>query len=553
MLNRLIIKNYAIIDRLEIAFDEHLNIITGETGAGKSILLGALNLILGERADTKVLYNQEDKCVVEANFALQQKELADFFEQNELDFEPNTIVRREINQNGKSRAFVNDTPVNLSLLKELGEKLVNLHSQHETLELTKSGFQMNVVDTLAKNKPLLEQYRQAFRLYKKHELALRDLITQNQNASAELDYLQYQWKELDEAKLEKDEQQELETEQNTLSNIDEIKRALLAATTLLTNGETNAIDQLNDVQSQLKNVKNYITEIAALADRLHSTQVELKDIANELGQLEDDASLDPERLEEVSQRLSLIYRLEKKHSVATIDDLLAIQDSLSERIALVDNGTEQISKLQLSLQAELKKLNELALQLHQAREKVLREFQNNVVVLLTKVGMPNATFKVEIQKSNQQILNDFGFTEIKFLFSANKGFAPQEIKEVASGGELSRLMLCIKSLIADIDDMPTLIFDEIDNGISGSVAMKVGEIMKNLSRHHQLICITHLPQIAKTADQHLYIYKEETTHRTNTRIKRLNEEERILEIAKMLSGENISEASLANAKELIYQ
>jgi len=553
MLNRLIIKNYAIIDRLEIAFDEHLNIITGETGAGKSILLGALNLILGERADTKVLYNQEDKCVVEANFAIQQKELADFFEQNELDFEPNTIVRREINQNGKSRAFVNDTPVNLSLLKELGEKLVNLHSQHETLELTKSGFQMNVVDTLAKNKPLLEQYRQAFRLYKKHELALRDLITQNQNASAELDYLQYQWKELDEAKLEKDEQQELETEQNTLSNIDEIKRALLAATTLLTNGETNAIDQLNDVQSQLKNVKNYNTEIAALADRLHSTQVELKDIANELGQLEDDASLDPERLEEVSQRLSLIYRLEKKHSVATIDDLLAIQDSLIERIALVDNGTEQISKLQLSLQAELKKLNELALQLHQAREKVLREFQNNVVVLLTKVGMPNATFKVEIQKSNQQILNDFGFTEIKFLFSANKGFAPQEIKEVASGGELSRLMLCIKSLIADIDDMPTLIFDEIDNGISGSVAMKVGEIMKNLSRHHQLICITHLPQIAKTADQHLYIYKEETTHRTNTRIKRLNEEERILEIAKMLSGENISEASLANAKELIYQ
>lgn len=553
MLNRLIIKNYAIIDRLDIAFDEHLNIITGETGAGKSILLGALNLILGERADTKVLYNQEDKCVVEANFALQQKELADFFEQNELDFEPNTIVRREINQNGKSRAFVNDTPVNLSLLKELGEKLVNLHSQHETLELTKSGFQMNVVDTLAKNKPLLEQYRQAFRLYKKHELALRDLITQNRNASAELDYLQYQWKELDEAKLEKDEQQELETEQNTLSNIDEIKRALLAATTLLTNGETNAIDQLNDVQSQLKNVKNYNTEIAALADRLHSTQVELKDIANELGQLEDDASLDPERLEEVSQRLSLIYRLEKKHSVATIDDLLAIQDSLSERIALVDNGTEQISKLQLSLQAELKKLNELALQLHQAREKVLREFQNNVVVLLTKVGMPNATFKVEIQKSNQQILNDFGFTEIKFLFSANKGFAPQEIKEVASGGELSRLMLCIKSLIADIDDMPTLIFDEIDNGISGSVAMKVGEIMKNLSRHHQLICITHLPQIAKTADQHLYIYKEETTHRTNTRIKRLNEEERILEIAKMLSGENISEASLANAKELIYQ
>ena len=553
MLNRLIIKNYAIIDRLDIAFDEHLNIITGETGAGKSILLGALNLILGERADTKVLYNQEDKCVVEANFAIQQKELADFFEQNELDFEPNTIVRREINQNGKSRAFVNDTPVNLSLLKELGEKLVNLHSQHETLELTKSGFQMNVVDTLAKNKPLLEQYRQAFRLYKKHELALRDLITQNRNASAELDYLQYQWKELDEAKLEKDEQQELETEQNTLSNIDEIKRALLAATTLLTNGETNAIDQLNDVQSQLKNVKNYNTEIAALADRLHSTQVELKDIANELGQLEDDASLDPERLEEVSQRLSLIYRLEKKHSVATIDDLLAIQDSLSERIALVDNGTEQISKLQLSLQAELKKLNELALQLHQAREKVLREFQNNVVVLLTKVGMPNATFKVEIQKSNQLILNDFGFTEIKFLFSANKGFAPQEIKEVASGGELSRLMLCIKSLIADIDDMPTLIFDEIDNGISGSVAMKVGEIMKNLSRHHQLICITHLPQIAKTADQHLYIYKEETTHRTNTRIKRLNEEERILEIAKMLSGENISEASLANAKELIYQ
>jgi DNA repair protein RecN (Recombination protein N) len=553
MLNRLLIKNYAIIDHLDITFDEHMNIITGETGAGKSVLLGALNLILGERADTKVLYSQDDKCVVEASFSIQQKELISFFEQNELDFEPNTIIRREINQNGKSRAFVNDTPVNLSLLKELGEHLVNLHSQHETLELTKLGFQMNVVDTLAKNKPLLEQYRQAFGQYKKDEKALHDLIAQNKTATAELDYLHYQWKELEEAKLEKDEKQELETEQNTLSNIDEIKRSLCAATTLLNNGESNTIDQLNEIQSQLKNSKNYNPEIATLAERLHSAQVELKDIANELNQLEEEASLDPERLEEVSQRLSLIYRLEKKHVATSVEELLSIQQNLGERIASVDNSTAQINKLQHALQAALKKLTELAQQLHQAREKALPEFQTNVVALLTKVGMPNASFKVDIQNSNTPLLNNSGFTEIKFLFSANKGFAPQEIKEVASGGELSRLMLCIKSLIADVDDMPTLIFDEIDTGISGSVAMKVGEIMKNLSRHHQLICITHLPQIAKTADQHLYIYKEENTHRTNTRIKTLSNEERIREIAKMLSGENVSEASLANAKELITQ
>jgi len=553
MLSRLFIKNYAIIDNLEIFFDAHANIITGETGAGKSILLGALNLILGERADTKVLYNQDDKCIVEASFAIQQKELGGFFDLHELDFETNTIVRREINQNGKSRAFINDTPVNLSLLKELGEKLVNLHSQHETLELTKSGFQMNVIDTLAKTKPLLDQFRQKFKAHKKQEAELRELISQNQTASAELDYLQYQWKELAEASLEKGEQDLLETEQNTLSNIDEIKRALLAASSLLRTDETNIVDQLTDVQSQLKNVKNYNNEIAALADRLQSTQVELKDIADELTQLEDQANLDPERLEEVNQRLSLIYRLQKKHNVSSIDELITIQENLHARIATVDNSTEQINKLKRSIQAELLTLRGIANQLHQAREKVLREFQNNVVVLLTKVGMPNATFKVDIQKTNNSTLNEFGFTELKFLFSANKGFAPLEIKEVASGGELSRLMLCLKSLIADAGEMPTLIFDEIDSGISGIVATKVGEIIKNISRQHQLICITHLPQIAKTADQHLYIYKEETTQRTNTRIKKLNEEERILEIAKMLSGENVSEASLANAKELIAQ
>lgn len=551
MLHRLSIRNYAIIDKLEIEFCDRMNIITGETGAGKSILLGALSLILGERADTKVLYDKEEKCVVEADFEIENKGLKSFFADNELDFDTHTIVRREINQSGKSRAFINDTPVTLNVLKELGEKLVNLHSQHETLELTRGGFQLDVVDTLARNHDLLAGYRTLFTTYRKDHKRLEALSEQYRTGAAELDYLQFQYNELAEARLEANEQAALETEQTTLSNVEEIKRALLVAIQILGDGEVSTLDQITEVQSQLKNVKNYNKDIQALSDRLHSAYEEIKDVYKEFEHLQDTATLDPERLEEVNARLTTIYRLQKKHNTDTIDDLLKIQADLEQKIASVDNSSAEMEQLKAQLEKQFRELLNVAEQLHQSREKVLREFQNNMVVLLTKVGMPNSSFKVDIRKLEHHQLNDNGLTEVKFLFSANKGFAPLEIKDVASGGELSRVMLCIKSLLADAGALPTLIFDEIDTGISGEVALKVGEIMKKLSRNHQLISITHLPQIARTADAHLYIYKEHKDDRTYTRIRELKGEERVVEIAKMLSGDKVSDASLANARELI--
>lgn len=551
MLHRLAIRNYAIIDKLEIEFCERMNIITGETGAGKSILLGALNLILGERADTKVLYNENEKCVVEADFEIENKGLKKFFIRHELDFDTHTIIRREINQSGKSRAFINDTPVTLAVLKELGENLVNLHTQHETLELIRAGFQLNVIDILAKNQELLAGYQANFAAYKKQQKQLEELSAQNKAASAELDFLSFQLTELAEAKLQTGEQAQLETEQNTLGNVEEIKIAVQGAVQILSNAELNVLDQLNQVQAVLKPLKNLNKEIFDLSTRLQSVQEELKDINREFDSIQDKTTLDPERLEEVNARLHTIYRLQKKHNVSTLEELLRIQGELEQKINATGDNSAFVEQLKEILKKQTDDLLRTADQLHAAREKVLREFQNNVVVLLTRVGMPNASFKVEIRKTEPVALNQNGLTELRFLFSANKGFAPLELKEVASGGELSRLMLCIKSLLADAGALPTMIFDEIDAGISGEVALKTGEIMKTLSRHHQLISITHLPQIARTADAHLYIYKEVKDNRTFTRIRELKGEERILEIAKMLSGNKPTDASMANARELM--
>ena len=551
MLHKLTIKNYAIIEQLEIAFSDRMNIITGETGAGKSILLGALSLILGDRADTKVLYDKEEKCVVEADFEIENKDLKSFFELNELDFETHTIVRREINQSGKSRAFVNDTPVTLNVLKELGEKLMNLHNQHETLDLIKAGFQLQVIDVLARNKALLADYRQKFLVYKKSLARLNELTELAKSSSAEMDYLHFQLKELAEAKLEAGEQDELEKEQGTLANVEEIKLAVQSAIQILNNDEVSVLGQLIELQGRLRPVKSFNKDILSLSERLQSVYEELKDIGSELENVQDMTSLDPERLELINARLTVIFRLQKKHNAITLDELLKIQKDLEEKISSVEVNSTEIEVLEKQLDKEFKELSTIADQLHAAREKVLRDFQTHVVVLLAKVGMQNSVFKVDIRKLEPKQLNENGLTELRFLFSANKGFAPHEIKDVASGGELSRLMLCIKSLVADADALPTMIFDEIDAGISGEVALKVGEIMKKLSRNHQLICITHLPQIARTGDMHLYIYKETKDNRTQTRMKELKGEERIIEIAKMLSGNKLSEASLANARELI--
>ena len=550
MLRQLSIQNYAIIDTLRVEFCNGVNIITGETGAGKSILLGALSLLLGERADSKALYDQGKKCLIEAEFD-SVSDTKYLFEENDLDFEPVTIIRREIAQNGKSRAFVNDTPINLNVLKALGEKLVNMHTQHETLDLIEAGFQLDVLDSLAKNKSLLKGYKILYTAYKKDAIRLGTMVHEYNKAKAELDFLEFQLNELNEAKLDADEQTQLESEQQTLENVENIKRASQAVLQLIQDSENSSIDVLNEAQTQLKSVAKVHTGIAALSKRLENIVVELKDVASEFEDIQDSASLDPERLEEVSQRLSVLYRLQKKYSVANTAELIAIHTELEQKIKSFDNSAEAIEALKKQIEHSQKELNEQSEKLHQNRQKVVAAFQKAVEANLRLVGMPNASFIVDIQKIKNNQLNENGCSEVKFLFSANKGFAPQEIKEVASGGELSRLMLSIKSQVATADHLPTMIFDEIDSGISGEVALRVGEIMRTMSKGHQLICITHVPQIARIADRHFYIYKDSTKGKTNTRIKILEGQDRIIEIAKMLSGEKVSEAALANARELV--
>ncbi|MCW3124923.1 MAG: repair protein RecN [Bacteroidetes bacterium] len=550
MLRHISIQNYAIIDDLKVDFDGGVNIITGETGAGKSILLGALALLLGERADSKILYDQKQKCIIEAEFD-SVSDTKELFKQNDLDFEPVTIIRREIAQSGKSRAFINDTPVNLNILNALGEKLVNMHSQHETLDLVEAGFQLEVLDALARNQTLLTDYKKLFASYKKDQARLDALIADFNKAKAESDFIQFQLNELREAKIESREQTLIEAEQKTLENVEHIKLAIQAVLLILQDSETSSIDQLNEAQSQLKSVAKVHTGIAELVKRIEASVVELKDISAEFEDIQERAALDPERLETINQRLNVLYRLQKKYSVTDSEQLLSIQNELEQKISSYDSSNEAIEQLRKQLAQSEKELHTLADKLHQNRQKVIATFQKNVEASLHKVGMPNAVFTVDIQKIKNEQLNENGCSEVKFLFSANKGFAPQEIKEVASGGELSRLMLSIKSQVAAADHLPTMIFDEIDSGISGEVALRVGEIMRTMSKGHQLICITHLPQIARIADKHLYIYKEVAKGKTNTRIKVLAGDDRILEIAKMLSGEKVSEAALANAKELV--
>lgn len=549
MLRQLSIQNYAIIDALRVDFCPGVNIITGETGAGKSILLGALSLLLGERADGKSLYEASQKCVVEAEFdSVPDTEV--FFEENDLDYGPLTTIRREIAPGGKSRAFINDTPVNLSALKALGERLVNMHTQHETLDLIEAGFQLEVLDTLAKNKSLLKSYRQLYATYKKDAARLDSMLQAYNKAKAELDFLNFQVNELNDAKLDQGEQIRLEAEQQTLENVEQIRKAIQASLDLLQESETSALHMLHEAQSQVKTVSKVHHGIEALSKRIEGLAIELKDIAAEFEDIADSTAPDPERLEEVSQRLTVLYRLQKKYSAADNAELIAIQQGFEEKIRSFDHSAEAIDALKRQMQQSEKELQSQSEKLHQNRQKVVASFQKEVESNLKLVGMPNASFIADIQKLKNG-LNENGCSEVRFLFSANKGFAPQEIKEVASGGELSRLMLCIKSQVATADHLPTMIFDEIDSGISGEVALRVGEIMRTMSKGHQLICITHVPQIARIADRHFYIYKDNTKGKTNTRIKILEGQERIIEIAKMLSGEKVSDAALANARELV--
>ncbi|MCJ8210669.1 DNA repair protein RecN [Mucilaginibacter sp. RS28] len=549
MLKQLSINNYALIDNLNISFGNGLNIITGETGAGKSIILGALSLILGQRAESRYFFNQQKKCIIEGHFRISDFHLKQFFEENDLDHEEETILRREISADGKSRAFVNDTPVNLTLLKQLGEKLIDIHSQHATAEINDPAFQLMVVDGVAKHTDLLSDYQAKYRTYKKNSSKLQQLIADNDKAKADLDYYQFQFDELESAKLDADEQEHLEQELYSLNNAEEIKRNLLSGVYLLQDGESAALIQLKEAAQQLSALEKYNPAIAELRDRINSTIIELKDITAEAEQIEQQTVTDEQRADEVNQRLSMIYNLQKKHRVSSNAELLAIQEDLSEKIQQALFGDEEIESLRKEIDQQKKELEQLAGQLSANRKKALPEIEKQVLHTLAEMGMANSLLQIE-QKPLPE-LTATGTDHIRFLFTANKGHALAEMSKVASGGELSRLMLSIKSLIARYTALPTIIFDEIDTGVSGEVANKVGQIMEQLSQNLQVITITHLPQIASKGDSHFFVYKDTRADITYTQMKQLSCDERIMEIAKMLSGDKPGESALQNARELL--
>jgi len=555
MLQKLTISNYALIDDLEISFDRGLNILTGETGAGKSIILGALSLILGQRAESKYFFNQQKKCVIEGVFSINGFHLKNFFDENELDYEAETILRREITADGKSRAFINDTPVNLTILKQVGEKLIDIHSQHATLEINDPDFQLLVVDSVSGHGDLLGDYRTKYRAYKKSVSKLQQLVAESDKAKSDLDYYQFQFDELEKANLIEDEQEKLEQELYTLNNAEEIKRNLSGAYYLMQDGETAALLQLREAGHHLSTLEKFNPQIVELQERLKSTLIELKDIASEIENIEQRTHTDEARAVEINDRLSLIYNLQKKHRVSTNAELLQLQEELSEKIQQALFGDEEIEKLQKQIAAEKQELEQLAKQLSANRAKAIPDIEKQVVEALSEMGMPNSTLKIELSplpsKGGDSHLGPDGSDQVRFLFSANKGHALAEMSKVASGGELSRLMLSIKSLIARYTALPTIIFDEIDTGISGEVANKVGQIMERLAGNLQVISITHLPQIASKGQSHYFVYKDNDSATTYTRIRQLNKQERVLEIAKMLSGDKPGESALQNARELL--
>ncbi len=549
MLSRLHIQNYAIIDELQISFSENLNIITGETGAGKSILMGALNLVLGQRADVGVLQQQDKKCVVEAWFAVSKnKPVSDFLLANELDPGDEILVRREIAVNGKSRSFINDTPVNLSQLKGLAVLLVDLHQQFDTLELSTENFQRDVLDAFAENGSLLQQLKEQFEKYTKKKKELEALQLLQNNANKELDYNRFLFDELEEASLKENELENLDAELKLLSNAENIKQQLSAIYFELKDTERPLVQQLKSLQHRMKPLQEYHPDIDILSKRLQSAAIEIQDVADELERIDDSVNFDQERIEMINERMLAGYKLLKKHAVNTTGELLQIQAGLQEKLEAVLNISASIEKLE----AETKEIHEACLanarMISSNRMAQVKPFADKVNKLLIQVGMPNARLRAEIEPAT---LSMNGTDEISFLFDANKSGRFEPLSKVASGGELSRLMLSIKSLVARKLELPTLIFDEIDTGISGEAAKQVGIIMKDLSVIHQVISITHQPQIAARAAAHYFVYKEIRNEKIVTAIRLLNNDERITAIAKMLSGEKPTAAAMENAREMV--
>ncbi|MBP8754985.1 MAG: DNA repair protein RecN [Chitinophagales bacterium] len=550
MLRKLNISNYAIIENAEIDFSAGLNIITGETGAGKSILLGALGLLLGARADSKILFKNSGKCIIEGLFFLKGYELQLFFENADIDYSDETIIRRELNESGKSRAFINDTPVTLSVLQQLADNLIQIHSQHETLALADSKFQLMVIDSLASTNKLLPIYQKLFNTWKSSEQVLKEAIENAAKAERDKDYIEFQLKELTTAKLEDINQEELENTLQQLTHAEEIKRGVFETLQILQDAEFNAIDLMRDATSKLQSIRKFAPDLESSIQRLESNKLELQDIVSDLTQQADKISADPNTLATVQSVLDSLYHLQKKHNVSSVNELLEIQQNFQTQFLQIENASDNISALRKQVSQQFKDVVEQAKAISDSRKKQFTPFEKNVAQLLKEVGMQSAVLKVDLHFSAEQ-LNKTGGDSIQFTFSANPGSALQDIKKVASGGELSRLMLSIKSLIAKNTALPTLIFDEIDSGVSGDTAMKVGVILEKLSVNHQVIAITHLPQIAAKGKHHLKVFKQIEKNNTTTHLRLLNKEDRIQEIALMLSGENPSKAAFENAKELM--
>ncbi|MCD2421282.1 DNA repair protein RecN [Niabella pedocola] len=549
MLKQLHIRNYVIIDTLEIQFSNGMNIVTGETGAGKSIILGALSLILGERADTAALVDKEKKCIIEGLFTPGTvSEITQFLEANDLDPAPEITIRREIGINGKSRAFINDTPVNLAQLQQLSSLLVDLHQQFDTLQLGDTGFQVHVLDALANNAKLIGDYRLIFAEWQQHKKKLEHLKEQQAQLDKESDYNQFQYDELAEANFLENELEEIDASLKLLSNSEGIKGALGRAYSELEEGEQPLVQQLKSVAHLLGNYSSFHKDLPDLVSRLNSAQVELQDIATELEHISNGIHYDPEKIETLSDRLSMGYRLQKKHGVHTTNELLALQKELEEKLQGAAHIQEDIAALEAATEQRRISTETLAQKISEARKKQIAPFEKKVDTLLTQVGMPNAALRVSFEKKAPGAQ---GADAVDFLFDANKSGQFKPVNKVASGGELSRLMLCIKSLVAQRMNLPTLIFDEIDTGISGEAAKQVGIIMKDLASSRQVICITHQPQIAGRADAHYFVYKEVSGKQVRTGMRQLDTEERITAIAKMLSGEKPTAAALENAREMV--
>lgn len=551
MLRKLFIQNYVLLERLELDFSKGLTIVTGETGAGKSILLGAASLILGERADRNALLDKEKKCIVEGTFKTKNPDVKEFLIRENLDVQAELILRREINGEGKSRAFVNDTPVTLAQLKELGELLVDIHSQHETLFLKHRKFQLSVLDAFAGTEIELNSYSAEFAGYKKMQSRLSELEAEEKKSKADLDYYRFLFDELNDANLKEGEDIKEEEELNAMTHVEEIKINLGAVVQELSGSEDSLASRMSRVQSFIQTVSKHAASIAELGDRLKSVFVELKDISGEAERVSDDLMYDPQRVTEIQERLNEIYRLEQKHHVRSVSELLALKSDFETKLKNIFTLDEELEEVRKGIGKKRALLTSAAKNISAKRVKAIPYAEKEIAKLLEEVNLPNAVLKIDLATDNEENFSADGIDNVRFLFSANKGIPLREIENAASGGELSRLMLCIKAAVAKLIDLPVMVFDEIDTGISGETALKVAAVLKQLSRTHQLIAITHLPQIAGRGDQHFFVYKELSSKRTSAKVKLLTADERVVEIAKMLSGDKPSAGAVENARELL--